>query len=336
MKTRHTVVLLATLVASSLIAGTANGQAVPGEPLDTPFFFSASVGNTFGVATLLADSEYTQTDYFLTNTSVSATYMLDDAISFSASGGVSKYLTSTGGINSQYEARFQDTSLSASIFPLFVERNTGIITTAGINLDLPTSDLSQAEGLYAAGSASFTALKPIGGMILVWSLGFAKNFHEYTSQTFDPTELDIIAREGGTEQLDARRVAVDGVLTSFSVSNTFLIIYNFLPKAQFRTSLTYSDGWTYDNGTITQEDEFTNPNAVTGRGHRQTTVGSFGLRYLILGQSFFGRSLTVSTSVNTVGAPLTSDNSGLRFPFWDFENGQASRTTFNFGLSGTY
>ena len=320
-----------------LIGATrAEAQAVPGEPLDTPFNVSIGVNNTFGAATLVSDSEFTQTDYFLTSTSASITYMATDELSFSLGGGLSKYLSRAGGINSQYEMRRQDTSLSASIFPLVVEPNTGIITTAGVSLLLPTSDLSQAEGLYPAASLGLTLLKPVGGMILVYSFDFTKNFHAYTSQVFETTELDIIVREGGTERLGANRVAVDGVLSSFAVTNAFALIYNFHPAFQFRTSLTWSDSWTYDNGTITREDAFTSPNAVVGRGHRQTVVGSFGLRYLLVGQSFFGRGLTARFGVNTGGAPLTEDNKGVRFPFWDFENGQSSRTSISFGLGGTY
>ncbi|MEL6182415.1 MAG: hypothetical protein AAFS10_25895 [Myxococcota bacterium] len=332
--------IVAAMIAVSLgcIAGasTAWGQAVPGEPIDAPINVSAIVQGSFGAASVLAENETTQTDFFLLNNSLSINWLVNPKWTVSLSGGYSQFLTRTGGINDQYEGRFQDTTLSASMFPLYVERNTGIIFLTGGGLTFPTSDLSQTQGLYTSANASLTAIKPVGGMILVYSFGFTKNFHRYTSATVDGDEVDAIVREGGAEDLDANRVAVDGVLPSFAISNFFLIIYNVLPKLQLRASLAYSDSWTYDNGTITEEDEFTNENAVAGRGHRQVVNGGFGARYLIMGDSFFGRSLSARLQFTTVGQPLTDDNSGIRFPFWDFENGQASRTTVTLGFAGTY
>lgn len=324
------------LAASALWSASVSAQAVPGQPIPTPLNVSASVTGTFGAASVLSESEYTQTDYFLISSGLSATYLINDEHTLSLSGGFSQYATRTGGINDVYEFRWQDTYLSWSMFPLYVEENTGIIFIAGAGVTLPTSDLSLAEGLYFSPDVSITALKPFGGMILVYAFGLSKNFHEYTSQVFDANELDVIARDGGAEQVTADRIAEPGVLTSFGMTNSFVLIYNAKPWFQFRTGLTYSDSWSYDNGTISEEDALTSPNAVVGRGHRQNVSGNFGVRFLVAGDSFFGRGLQVRLGANTSGPPLTSDNNGVRFPFWDFENGQSTRTTLSLGLSGTY
>jgi hypothetical protein len=324
------------LLALPLLAGVASAQAVPGAPLDSPITVSAGVSGTFGAATLISDSEFTQTDLFLLNTSLGLNYQYNDSLSFSAGTGFSQFLTRAGGQNSQFEGRLQDVSLSASLFPVFVEENTGIIVSGGLDLTLPTSDLSLAEGLYTQAGASLTFIRPFGGLILVWGLGYSKNFHEATSVVLDANELDVLARDGGAETLGAGRVAIDGVLPSFSVSNSFIFIYNFAGRYQLRASLAYIDAWTYDNGTITQDDEFVNENAVVGRGHSQTVSGGFGFRALLWGDSFFGRSLAASIGATTGGAPKTDDNNSFRFPFWDFENGIANRTRLNLGLSATF
>ena len=331
------LMMFATLLVG--ITGVeAMAQAVPGEPLDTPLTFNGGVSGTFGAASLVAENPGTQTDYFLLSTSFGANYQFTDSLGLSVGSGYSQYLSEGGGINSQFEGRVQDTRLGLSLFPLYVEMETlGIIVSGGLGATLPTSTVSRAEGLIARVSPSVTLIKPFGGAVLVWSTSFTKNFHRFTSRALDINELDIIARDGGAEDLGQSLVAIDGVLPSFSWGNFFLLLYNIRGTGvQVRTSLSYSNTWTYDNGTITNDDEFTNPNAVPGRGHRQGVSGSFGMRYLLTGTSFFGRALVASASVNTAGTPLTSNNRGTRFPFWDFENGIASRTSFNLGLSGTY
>ena len=333
---RVTAALFAASLGCLFGASEASAQAVPGEPIDAPINVSAVVQGTFGAASVLSENEYTQTDFFQLSNSLSVNWLVNPKWTVSLSGGYSKFLTRTGGINEQYEGRFQDTSLSASIFPLYVEEYTGIIFTSGASLSFPTSDLSQQQNLYTSASGSITAIKPVGGMILVYSFGATKNFHKYTSATVDADEVDAIARNGGAEDLEANEVAIDGVLPSFGINNTFLIIYNVFPKFQLRASLSYSDSWTYDNGTITEEDEFTNENAVAGRGHSQFVSGGFGARYLLLGDSFFGRSLSARLQFTTNGQPLTDDGSGVRFPFWDFENGQANRTNVTLGFAGTF
>jgi hypothetical protein len=322
---------------AALWTSTAAAQAVPGQPLDSRLTFSAGLDGTFGAASLLADTPYTQTDYFLMSADLSANYQLTDEISLSAGTGWSKYLSQGGGANEQYESRLQDTSLSFSIFPIVSDETyTGIIVTGGLSLRLPTSVFSQAEGLYTSISPSLTFIKPFGGAILVYSLGYNQNFHEYTSQTASASEFDLIARDGGVENLGADLVALDGVLPQFSIRNNFALLFNFAQVLQARVGFGFNDAWTYDNGTITQQDEFTSPYAVAGRGHRQNQSSSLGLRWLVTGDSFFGRAVVASATMSNAASPLTDDNRGLRFPFWDFESPQATRTAFSFSVSGTY
>jgi hypothetical protein len=167
---------------------------------------------------------------------------------------------------------------------------------------------------------------------LNYSVGYSKNFHEYTSVVGDPNEIDILARNNGAENVSADLVATPGVLNSFSVSNSFGLGFGFLERFNAGLGLTFIDNWTYDNGTITTEDEFTAENAVVGRGHSQTMVGSLSLGYKPHGVDW----LSTGVSATTAGAPLASDNKSFRFPWWDFENGIAARTSVSMRVSASY
>lgn len=304
-----------------------------------PFQASVLVTNRFGAASAISDSEFTQTDFSLLNVNLGLTYFTPIPWLFAGvSTGFSQNLLETGGLNAQYEGRLSDTSLSISAFPLFIDKRvTGIIVSGGVDFSFPTSDLSRAEGLYTTVTPNIALIRPVGGLVIVYALSYSKNFHEATSQVLDANELDLLVRSGGADDFGANRVAIDGVLPSFSLANTFLLIGNVWPGIlQARMALTFVDVWTYDNGTITSDDEFTNPNAVVGRGHRQTSIGSFGVRWLIAGSSFVGQGLVGRLQVSTAGSPLANDNESIRFPFWDFENGIASRTQITVGLGATY
>lgn len=217
---------------------------------------------------------------------------------------------------------------------------------------IPTSRASRFEGLRTGVSTGLSFSRSFGSLSLSYSFGFYKNFHRATSITVDCTDieqgclvsndsgetkgsddvvLDIIAREGGTENIDSDTIALDtGVLGSFGFSNSLSMGYSWFPGFSTRVSLGFSDNFTYDNGTITTQDEFTSPNAITGRGHSQGMSGSLSASYSFL--DHFSLSLGFSTGQS----PLTSDNRRLRFPFWDLETGNMSRTSTSLTLAGSY
>jgi hypothetical protein len=331
------------LLASLLVGGVASAQdatvsqdAAKDEPF--PLSVSVNAGLRSGAASFISDSEFTQTDYLLLSTGLGLGYQITDELSVSLGGGFSKYLSDNGGQNFQNEGRLQDMSLGLGYGPIFQdEEYTGITLSGGIDFTIPVSDFSQAEGLYTSVSPSLSLSKSFGGLNLSYSLGFSKNFHEYTSATYPLDESQIIARSGGAENVKPGQVAIDGVLSEYSISNSFNLSYRFLEDFNARLGLTYGDSWTYDNGTITEADEFTNQYAVTGRGHAQSVGGSFGVGYNVPGVDSLGlQNLSLSLGSATGGAPLTADNKSLRFPFWDFESPQARYTSFSFGMAASF
>jgi len=125
-------------------------------------------------------------------------------------------------------------------------------------------------------------------------------------------------------------IAEGGVLPEMSMGHRFGVSYSILDQLKFSVGFGFSDAWTYDNGSITQEDEFTAENADTGRGHSQMTNGSIGLSYTPF------RYLTASLSLSSSQPWKTADNQGYRFPFFDFEGTANNFTNIRFGLSGRY
>jgi len=299
------------------------------EQEDAPFPIKGSVSTsgTFGASSVLSESEYTQTDYFVWDTSVGFRYSPIDKFTLSTGLGYSKYL-SEDGIVKQREGRLSDLSLGLS-WAGWKEAVSGIRFNASGSLAFPTSDASQFQGRILGSTLTIGANRGFGGLSLTYQFRFNKNFHEYTSKVGDPDELDLIARDGGAENVGSG-VALGGVLPSFGISNRLILGFGFLERFNASMLLAYNDTWSYDNGTITANDEFTAENAVAGRGHSQSVVGVLGLGVSILD------NLSADLSFVTAGQPLTNDNKSVRFPFWDFENGQSSRTTVSLGLGASF
>ncbi len=295
-----------------------------------PVGLSISTGGSFGAASLVSDSKFTQTDYFASNVSVGASYSPIDEITVGLGIGYSKYLTDDGSVFIR-EGRLSDTSLSVG-WAGWTEENTGLHFGVGGSATFPTSRASQFQRRYLGTGLSGSVSRGFGGLSLSYGLGYSKNFHEFTSVVVDPDELDILARNNGAENVTADLVAEGGVLGSFSVSNSFNMGFGFLERFNAGLGLTFIDSWTYDNGTITKRDEFTNENAVVGRGHSQVMVGSLSLGYRPHGVDW----LSTGISATTAGPPLASDNKSFRFPWWDFENGIAARTSLSLRLSASY
>ena len=323
-------------------AAEADGVAAEGEPAadaeveadaqedGLPVSFSVSAGGSFGAATLLSDSQYTQTDYFASNVSVGVGYQPIEEISLSLGLGYSKYLTDDGSVYVR-EGRLSDTSLGLG-WAGWTEENSGLHFALGGSASFPTSRASQVERLYLGTGVNGSISRSFGGLSLSYSLGYSKNFHEYTSPVKDRNQVDILARNNGPENVTVDLIAEEGVLNSFSVSNSFGLGFGFLERFNAGLGLTFIDGWTYDNGTITQDDELTSENAVVGRGHSQVMVGSLSLGYRPHGVDW----LSTGISATTAGPPLASDNKSFRFPWWDFENGIASRTSLSMRVSASY
>lgn len=302
--------------------------------LIAPFSLSFSLTNTFGIGSLARDS-FTVTNYDALSFGFGASYSTPvDSLSLSLGAGYTKYLTEAGGSVQQREGRFGDISVSARHGSVFRDEEfTGINISASLSGKIPTSEMSQFTNLRTAISAGIGLSRSFGDLSISYSFGFKKNFHRDTSVVadLDSYQLDVFARDGGNESISEAQVALEtGVLSSYSFSNTLSLSYSWFSGFSTSLSFNFSDSFTYDNETITLNDEFTSPNAVVGRGHGQSMTGSISASYSFL--DYFGASISLSTSQQ----PLTADNQSIRFPFWDLETGNLSATSLSAGLSASY
>jgi hypothetical protein len=300
-----------------------------------PFSGSVSVGGSFGAASVLSDSPFTQTDSFSTSYRFGLGYRINDTFSLSTGISYSKFLTDDGSVFIR-EGRLSDIGLGVGIKGWTDEEYTGIRISPSLSFSFPTSDSSITQMKIMGVSTGLGFSRSFGGLSLSYSFGFSKSFHRYTSTLSDVGETGALSRDGGVEEFDldgdgfAEFVAQPGVLNSHSISNSFSLNFGFLEKFSAGLSLGYFDSFRYDNGTITECDELTAENAHCGPPRSQGVSGGMRLGYRIL--PWLGSSLSASTS----GSPRTNDQKSFRFPFWDFENGQAARSRISLGLSASY
>jgi len=241
----------------------------------------------------------------------------------------SQWLTRGGGSQEPQEFRFGDIglNLSRAIYTIPV---VNINISGAVGFTIPTSTFSRNTDLYTTIAPSLSFAWQLGGLKLSYSFGYHHNFHEATSTTYDPSDVDILSRQGGNEILSPGQVAAGGVLGELGISNAFNISYSFLESFSVALGFSFSDQWSYDNGTITQDDEFVAENADVGRVHNQATSGSLRFSYAPI--DYLSMSLSLSSSQPW----KTADNQGFRFPFFDFESPQNNFTYLGFGLAGSY
>jgi hypothetical protein len=301
--------------------------------LIAPFSVSLGIDNVFSIGALLRD-EFTVTNYNLMVFGLSGTYSSDIAgLSASLSMSLTKFLTESGGSVFQNEARFGDISLSGSYGGFVTEENTGISLSASLSARIPTSDASRFTNLVTAVSPGLSLSRSFGSLSLRYGFGFKYNFYENTSVVADLEDYDIavLARDGGSENIGEAQIALDtGVLTEYSFRNSLSMTYGWFEGFSTTLSFSLADAFTYDNGTITADDEFTSEFAVPGRGHSQTMTGSISASYS------FADYFSAGLSLSTTQLPLTADNQSVRFPFFDLETGNLSNTEMGISLGASY
>lgn len=262
--------------------------------------------------------------------SVSPSYKITDDFTVNASFAVTQGLTSGGGINEPAEFRFQDIGVGFGWSGYSFE-GTGLNVSAGLSLTLPTSTLSQASSLYLgtglSGTASWTIFDKLS---LSYSLGFGKDFHEFTSPVIEDEVAgaeNVIWRAGGSERLGAGLTAIDGVNTEYAISNSFSASFSIIDDLRFSVSYAFVTSWAYD---VFEEDEFTAPVADSGRGVGQFVRTSVGLSYSA------PYDIGVSLSANTGVQPKTADNRSYNFPFWNMDGAAANASSIRLGVSRAF
>jgi len=303
--------------------------------LIAPFSVSASVNNRVGMGVIAGRDSNTVTNSYLMSFGFNLGYQTPhDPLSMGLGFSASKFLTEFGGSTRQREARFGDIGFSLSYAPIWSDPDfSGLSLSGSLGMTIPTSESSRFSNLRTSLAPSLSLSRSFGDLSLRLGVSGSKSFHRDTTIVADTEDflIDALARDGGSELIGADQIALDtGVLTEWTQSTSFSVGYSWFTGFNTSISFSFSNFWTYDNGTISSGDEFTSENAQAGRGHGQSMTGSFGASYAFL--DHFSASLRFSTSQQ----PLTADQQRVRFPFWDLETGNLQNTSMSFGLSASY
>ncbi|MBQ9395542.1 MAG: hypothetical protein IJU23_08495 [Proteobacteria bacterium] len=248
-----------------------------------------------------------------------------------AETGFSQWMSKAGGSNGQYEFRWADSNIgfSRNIWE-YKSGIFGVSFDADLSFLLPTSTATINAKQYTTITPTLSAKVSFWKLSLLYSITYGHSFHKYTSLTFDPSEVDILSRSAGVELIGTHNIATGGVLTEIELLNQFVLSIDFIKQFSMSVGLGFSDSWTYDNGTITAKDEFTNPNARVGRGHTQLSAGSLTFVYKPI------KYLSLSLAMNSVQPWKTADNKTYRFPWFDTVSPSKNYTKFVFVASFNY
>jgi hypothetical protein len=298
-----------------------------------PFGVSASLNTGTSLGAISRPNAQTS-DGIRLGFGLGLSYPFDNGLRAGLNLGWSKFVTAVGGSNYQYEGRWSDTSLSLGHGSVATIPGADINVSVNGSLSLPTSAYSQQSRLYTAMRVGTGLSRSFGSFSTSYSFGVSKNFHRYTTsvQRLDnAAEADRFARDGGNERLAGDLVALEtGILPEWGISHSIGLGYRFDFGLSASLGWSFADSWSYADETITDEDEFTAPDAVSGRGHSQSMSGSIGLSYAFLDH------YSVSASMSTGGPPKTADNDRVRFPFFDTQSGNLQYTSLGLALSASW
>ncbi|MCB9507366.1 MAG: hypothetical protein H6700_02090 [Myxococcales bacterium] len=329
----------------------AGGDAEEGgrKPIDLPFEINAGADFSVSAGQLNPNlRRVDRGDELALSLSLGISRELAKGISLSVGSGWSTFLTAAGTDDlifcdpdsdaaaadgdgncvRRYRGWIDDVSVRLAPGTIFVIPRTGIRVGASLGSTIPLSRYSRVSGLRTFIAPGLSLSRSVGGFSASANVGFNKRWYRYTSVVLDPRELDIIYRTGGNEDLAVNAVAEAGVNTSWSVSTGLNLGYSFTD------ALSASIGWNFSHAqaynVFEERDEFTSPNAHAGRVGRQSMTGSFGVDYSFLDHYSVGLSMATS------GPPRTSDNKRIRFPFFDTQTGNQSRTSVGLSLGLSY
>ncbi len=248
-----------------------------------------------------------------------------------ADTGFSQWMSKAGGSNGQYEFRWADSNigLSRNIWS-YKDGGFKVSFDADLSFALPTSTASINSKLYTTISPSLAASIKFHKLLFAYGIAYGHSFHKYTSITYDPSEVDVLSRSTGNELIGSHDIAIGGVLSEIELANEFALGYQFIPQLGLTIGFGFIDVWTYDNGTITKDDEFVNPNAKVGRGHSQLSQGSVMLIYNP------HKWVTLQLAMVSTQPWKTADNKTLRFPWFDTVSPSKNYTKFIFAAAFQY
>ena len=179
-------------------------------------------------------------------------------------------------------------------------------------VSFPTSLASRHATKIAAVRGGYNVSAKLNKFTLMLDTGVLKNFHRYTSPVVQRDDNVAIFRPQGAEDLGNSLTAIGRNNVEWSWSSQAMMSLGLSDKLTFSTAYAFAKSWTY---VSYPDDEQTAEQADAGRGVRDVVQGVVDLYW----QTPFEK-LGLDLGITSAQSPKTADNSGFRFPFFDFKS----------------
>ena len=207
--------------------------------------------------------------------------------------------------------------------PFKLPGGIGIQFQAGFTL--PFSKIAAFQGRYSIARVAAVFRKDIAGISLLYQLRYDHRFNKYSNWVADYSQIDgtPLSRDGEAEDLDGLLVATQNVNIAFTIRNRLMITKSW---GKFSLQANYSMANNF-NEYPAPKDEFSGLYGKEGRGRLDLAFASISANYVFPG-GWFG-----SFTTQTWASPWSSDNQGLRIPFFDPRYASNNITTLNLSVA---
>ncbi|NUN12422.1 MAG: hypothetical protein HUU55_02165 [Myxococcales bacterium] len=295
---------------TATLSETATAAKIPNESSDPmPFGASVTLSNVVGWGTFVP-GEFNKRPQYDVELGVSPHYDFMPNLRLLLDMSISKSVITNADSSVSYAGQtlLSDLLLRLAYTGIVQEPVTGLKLNAAVDLIFPTSLSSQFATLYTVARASVGLSGKWGWFGASYSFRFAKYFHEFDHASLEKTGAQNIALCINRDDADADRCFPGGNANpSFQFNNSLRLTAAPLEQLTFFVAFAVSNTFTYN---VNPDDEFTSPNAVPGRGQRDSMTGEFGVSYQV------NDYLDLELSATTQQPPKTYDNSSFRFPFF--------------------
>jgi len=176
----------------------------------------------------------------------------------------------------------------------------------------PTSLASRYATKVASVRGGYAVTGSMGGFSLTLDSVATKNFHRYTSPAVQNDDNVAVMRLNGAEDLGDSLTAIGRNNIEWSWSNRATTSITLSDTLTLGVTYVFLKSWTY---VSYPDDELKQEQADAGRGVRDLVQGVADLYWQSPVDNF-----ALDVGVTSAQAPLTADNDGVRFPFFDYKS----------------
>jgi hypothetical protein len=229
-----------------------------------------------------------------------------------------------------HEFKVGDLRISAELNDLLTWDAIGLGVSPVAALTFPTSPESRHAGkLFGMKLGVSVSAEPLPWLVVDARTSVTKNLNRYTNTVLQAEDFDLapLSRAGGAESVADGRVATGSGVTSWYATWGAGATFTVFDVLSFVIDFEMLHLFSYQQIPL---DEYSSPYAHAGRGQSDLMYGTLEVGWDVMDNL----SLALGTLVEQ--SPLTADNTGPRFPFWDTTNGSANRQVFYLNVAGSF